>query len=214
MKAWLSSDVTISKDGLYSKYLDKVIDHPERNEMYKAAVEGICEGGGDVLQIGFGMGNVAYHIRNQEINSHLIIEEHQQIVDFAVEHGFGSSIKQTSWRLACRNLIKQGIKFDAIYFQELTSGIYLENEIVAFQNFLNELLKPGGRYSFNGFMDNGIEIINRWKLDELGMIPHVKKISIGYAAQEVGYNTLNFKEESYEDLHYVNWFTKPEKIIN
>ena len=63
-------------------------------------------------------------------------------------------------------------------------------------------------------MDNGTEIINRWNLDEWGMIPHVFKVSLGYAAQLVEYNTLNFKEELYKDIHYVNWFTKPEKKLD
>ena len=217
MKAWLASNVIISTDGLYSEYLDKVIDHPERDMMYKKAAEGICEGGGDVLQIGFGIGNVAYHINKQNISSHTIIEEHPQIVNFAALNGFGNNIIQKPWRIVCRDYIKKGIRFDAIYFQELTSGIYLENEIIQFQCFMDELLKPGGRYSFNGFMDNGVEIINRWNLDEWGYFPKVKKVSIGFAAQEsnnIGQDTLHFKGEILKEFHYVNWFIKPNTIVN
>ena len=40
----------------------------------------VCEGGGDVLEIGFGMGISATYIQSHTINSHTIIENHPQII--------------------------------------------------------------------------------------------------------------------------------------
>ena len=40
----------------------------------------VCEGGGDILEIGFGMGISADYIQQHTINSHTIIENHPDII--------------------------------------------------------------------------------------------------------------------------------------
>lgn len=41
----------------------------------------MCEGGGDILEIGFGMGISAGHIQANSITSHTIVENHPQVIE-------------------------------------------------------------------------------------------------------------------------------------
>ena len=50
------------------------------DEIMKASADYICENGGDILEIGFGMGISAGYIQANNINSHTIIEKHPQII--------------------------------------------------------------------------------------------------------------------------------------
>ena len=43
----------------------------------EASAEWVCSGGGDILEIGFGMGISASFIQQQNISSHTIVESHR-----------------------------------------------------------------------------------------------------------------------------------------
>ena len=49
----------------------------------KASADYVCEGGGDILEIGFGMGISAGHIQANSITSHTIVENHPQVIEKA-----------------------------------------------------------------------------------------------------------------------------------
>jgi len=49
----------------------------------KKSADYVCKGGGDILEIGFGMGISASYIQANSINSHVIVENHPQIIDKA-----------------------------------------------------------------------------------------------------------------------------------
>ena len=51
----------------------------------KKHAEIICSNGGDILEIGFGMGYSSAHIQNQDIKSHTIIEIHPEVARRARE---------------------------------------------------------------------------------------------------------------------------------
>ena len=60
----------------------------------------ITEGGGDILEIGFGMGIASNYIQSHSISSHTIIEYHSDIIENAVEWADGKSnvtIISQSW---------------------------------------------------------------------------------------------------------------------
>ena len=44
------------------------------NNLHRKYAEVICKNGGDILEIGFGMGISATHIQSYDINSHTSIE--------------------------------------------------------------------------------------------------------------------------------------------
>ena len=51
------------------------------DDIMKASADYICVNGGDILEIGFGMGISANYIQANSINSHTIIENHPQIIE-------------------------------------------------------------------------------------------------------------------------------------
>ena len=51
----------------------------------EASAEWVCSGGGDILEMGFGMGISASFIQQQSISSHTIVESHPDILERAIE---------------------------------------------------------------------------------------------------------------------------------
>lgn len=54
------------------------------DELMKKSAEYVCENGGDILEIGFGMGISADFIQANNINSHTIVEYHPEIYNKAL----------------------------------------------------------------------------------------------------------------------------------
>ena len=61
------------------------------HSLMSASAAYVCEGGGDILEIGFGMGISAGYIQSHSISSHTIIENHPQIITKAQEWASGKS---------------------------------------------------------------------------------------------------------------------------
>ena len=59
--------------------------------LMSASAAYICEGGGDILEIGFGMAISATYIQSHTINSHTIIENHPDIIPKAQTWASGKS---------------------------------------------------------------------------------------------------------------------------
>jgi protein arginine N-methyltransferase 2 len=55
------------------------------SSIMKASADYVCSNGGDILEIGFGMGISAGHIQDNSINSHTIVECHPQVLEKAKE---------------------------------------------------------------------------------------------------------------------------------
>jgi protein arginine N-methyltransferase 2 len=53
------------------------------DEIMSASAAYVCQNGGDILEIGFGMGISAGYIQSHSINSHTICENHPQIIPLA-----------------------------------------------------------------------------------------------------------------------------------
>ena len=62
-------------------------EHPAMS----ASAAYITEGGGDILEIGFGMGMASNYIQSHSIDSHTICEVHPQIITKAQEWAVGKS---------------------------------------------------------------------------------------------------------------------------
>ena len=68
--------------------------------MMSASAAYVTEGGGDILEIGFGMGISAGYMHSHSIDSHIIVENHPQIIPKAVEWASNKSnvtIVSQSW---------------------------------------------------------------------------------------------------------------------
>ena len=102
----------------------------------------ICEGGGDILEIGFGMGISAGYIHSHSISSHTIIENHPQIIPKAQEWANGKSnvtIITGSW-YDVRNSLST---YDGIFYDT-----YGDLDMDNFSSSLNNFTKQGTKVTW------------------------------------------------------------------
>jgi len=75
--------VIFNKDSIMKG--DMIVMHEWEDLMMKKHSEVVCQNGGDILEIGFGMGISANYIQSQDINSHTIIEKDEQVYQKLLE---------------------------------------------------------------------------------------------------------------------------------
>ena len=73
------------EDKIYYRYEGYDIDFPVMmswlDSIMKAKADYVCENGGDILEIGFGMGISADYIQANNPSSHTIVEIHPQVIE-------------------------------------------------------------------------------------------------------------------------------------
>ena len=102
----------------------------------------VTQNGGDILEIGFGMGISAGYMHSHSISSHTIIENHPQIIPKAVEWARGKSnvtIVSQSW-YDVRNSLGT---FDGVFYD--TFG---DDDMIHFSSSLSNLTKSGAKVTF------------------------------------------------------------------
>jgi len=108
----------------------------------------VCEGGGDILEIGFGMGISAGYIQANSITSHTIVENHPQMIERA-----------KAWAVDKPNVtIVEGDWYDVKDSLSTYDGIFYDtwgdNHTERFVAALPNLVKPGARVTWwNNFTD-------------------------------------------------------------
>ena len=90
MENYLSSSLIFSSDkitGKFQEYGDEEIPimMSWEDPIMSASAAYVTQNGGDILEIGFGMGISAGYMHSHSINSHTIVENHPQIIQKAVE---------------------------------------------------------------------------------------------------------------------------------
>jgi protein arginine N-methyltransferase 2 len=82
---YIDKTLVFESDRIY--YTEEGIEHQVmmswEDYIMKASADYVCENGGDILEIGFGMGISAGYIQANSISSHTIIENHPQIIEKA-----------------------------------------------------------------------------------------------------------------------------------
>lgn len=71
----------ITDDFIMVEETGKIVMHRWEDEIMKKKAEWVCKNGGDILEIGFGMGISADYIQQHDINSHTICEIHPQVLE-------------------------------------------------------------------------------------------------------------------------------------
>jgi protein arginine N-methyltransferase 2 len=109
----------------------------------------VCRNGGDILNVGFGMGFIDDAIEKFKINSHHIIEIHPTVHNEMIKRGWDKKphvkIHFGDWRDVMYNLPK----FDGIYIDTW------DELILDFASHVHNILKPGGVFSwFNNPKDD------------------------------------------------------------
>ena len=85
--SYIDKALIFEADKIYYKDANDSIDMEVmmdwEDAIMKKSADYICQNGGDILEIGFGMGISANYIQANSINSHTIVENHPQIIERA-----------------------------------------------------------------------------------------------------------------------------------
>jgi len=133
------SKYTYKDDKLVSENGSYVMMGWERPIMKKVA-ELMTKNGGDVLNIGFGMGIVDEYINELNPKSHTIIEPHPDVIEYINENGWKSkaTILEGKWQ----DFIGSMGQFDSIYMDT-----WADHRTPYINNLLENHLKIGGIFS-------------------------------------------------------------------
>ena len=112
------------------------------DELMSASAAYVTENGGDILEIGFGMGISAGYIQSHSINSHTIVENHPQIIPKAIEWASNKSnvtIVSQSWYD-----VKESLgTFDGLFYDTYDDG-----DSIYFSSSLSELTRNGTKVTW------------------------------------------------------------------
>jgi predicted O-methyltransferase YrrM len=134
--------------GNYTFLEDRILDETGAEVMMswetslmKKHAEIVTENGGDILEIGFGMGICSSFIQEQNIKSHTIIEIHNEVFEKLVEWAKDKPkvipIKG-DWLDSIPNKQYDGIMFDT----------WKDNKISQFKKLIPQHTKPGTVFTF------------------------------------------------------------------
>lgn len=142
---YLNQELIFEENMIY--FLDNLGNRYEvmmdwEDTLMSASADFICQNGGDILEIGFGMGISANYIQSHNINSHTIIENHPDIIPKALQ-----------WAQDKPNVtIVQGSWYDNINILGTYDGIfydtYGDEHIRHFSNSVSQLTKKGTLLTF------------------------------------------------------------------
>jgi len=127
------------------KYSDdgNMIMHSWEDELMRLKSEFVCENGGDILELGFGMGISASYIQSQNINSHTICEIHPQVI-----------VELNKWKKDKDNVITlEGDWYDNILKMGKYDGILFDtHDDIHYGHFFTEVVdliaKPNCRITW------------------------------------------------------------------
>jgi len=138
--SYINKTLTFESDKIYYVDDDSTFEVMMgwEGSIMSASAAYVCEGGGDILEIGFGMGMSAGYIQSHSISSHTIIENHPQIITKAQEWASEKSnvtIITGSWYDVKDNLST----YDGLFYD--TWG---DDNMNQFSSSLSTLVKTGG----------------------------------------------------------------------
>ena len=140
--SYLDQTLTFESDKIY--YYDEAyggnfeVMMDWEDSLMSASSAYVCQNGGDILEIGFGMGLSAGYIQLHSINSHTIIENHPDIIS-----------KAQSWASNKPNVtIVTGSWFDVKDNLSTYDGLFYDtwgdDNMMDFSASLSDLVKTGG----------------------------------------------------------------------
>jgi len=152
-KSYISSSLTFYDDKIVVEDSDSRQNGVEvmmdwEHTIMSASAAYVTQNGGDILEIGFGMGISAGYMHSHSISSHTIIENHPQIIPKAVEWTNGKSnviIVSQSWYDALDSLGT----YDGIFHDTFD-----DTDIEQFSSSLSSLTKSGTKLTMFWGEDN------------------------------------------------------------
>ena len=138
--AYIDQALTFELDKIYytAEDLKMEVMMSWEEPIMAASAEYVCSVGGDILEIGFGMGISAGYIQSHSITSHTIVENHPEIIPKAKAWASGKpnvTIITGSWYD-----IKDSLStYDGVFYDA-----YGDDDQLHFGSLLPSLVKPGG----------------------------------------------------------------------
>tara|TARA_Y100000356_G_scaffold126458_1_gene124353 strand:- start:31 stop:606 length:576 start_codon:yes stop_codon:yes gene_type:complete len=148
MNTYLSSSIIFHNDKITTKLQETFGDMEIpvmmdwEDSLMSASAAYVTQNGGDILEIGFGMGISAGYMHSHSIDSHTIVENHPDIIPKAVEWASNKSnvtIVSQSWYD-----VKDSLgQFDGIFYDT-----YGDDDMVHFSSSLSGLIKSGTKVTW------------------------------------------------------------------
>ena len=155
--SYLSSSLSFQSDKITITETGEEVMMSWEDSLMSASAAYVTQNGGDILEIGFGMGMSAGYMHSHSISSHTIIENHPEIIPKAVQWANNKSnvtIISQSW-YDVRNSIGH---FDGIFYDT-----YGDDTNYLFSSSLSSLTKSGTKVTFwnnNQNQSNDLNIPN------------------------------------------------------
>ena len=157
LKEYLEGPVVFTKTELLEKqhfnHYQSIMSTNE-SELMKESADILCSNSGSVLNVGFGLGIIDTYIRNHNPKEHHIIEAHPQVCEKAKEMGF--DVYCGKWEDIIKDFIKEGKRFDSIYFDTYSFNSKTDPQWGSFTKLVPKLLNSNGIYSY--FNNNSAKI--------------------------------------------------------
>jgi protein arginine N-methyltransferase 2 len=147
---YISQSLTFESDKIYfiQNGIENQVMMDWEDEIMSASAAYVTGNGGDILEIGFGMGISAGYIQSHSISSHTIIENHPQIIPRAQEWAADKPnviIVTGSWY----NVLDDLSTYDGIFYD--TFG---DMDVRYFSSSLSTLIKPETKLTWYNDVSN------------------------------------------------------------
>jgi len=139
---YIDQRLTYTDDGRLMDEEGMAVMMDWEDPIMKKSAEIICQKGGRVLNVGFGMGIIDTYIEDYDIEEHWIIETHLDVY---------TKMLQDGWHLKPHVKILYGDWRWYLQFLPKFDGIYIDTwneELDEFHTYLPNILKKDGIYSF------------------------------------------------------------------
>lgn len=143
MTDYLKEHLTFFEDKIVDEEGGCVMMNWETDWMKRSA-DIICQNGGDILNIGFGLGIVDSYIQLHKPSSHTIIEAHPDIYSKMLKDGWGDRPNVKIIHAKWQDVINDLPKFDGIYFDTYRDSGFGDTLIPSLKN----ILKQNGVFSY------------------------------------------------------------------
>lgn len=139
---YFEQKLTYTKDGRLMDERGYAVMMEWEDEIMKRQAEIICRNGGDILNVGFGMGMIDTYIESHRPRTHWIIEPHPDVQKKIIEDGWLKKPHVKVIFATWQDVYKHLPKFDGIYIDTWDEVFY------EFHENIENILKPDGIYSY------------------------------------------------------------------
>jgi len=141
MANYLNEKLKYTQLSLIDEQSNPIMMDWENNIMQESA-KVICRNGGDILNIGFGMGIIDNYIQKENFKTHTIIECHSDVIQKMKKDEWFNKINTKVINDKWQNSIKNIGTFDGVYYNTW------KDDYLSFIGEVHKIVNTGGIFSF------------------------------------------------------------------